>query len=127
MKYIRFIAVLGAFLISAVVLGACGGNTASSNTPSANTPVAANTPATTANTPAVAMNTPTAAAVAGGTTPTIALPQPSSDPSTVTMWFHSGQGAERDALTAMLAKFSAANKDVKIDASNYRRAATTTK
>jgi len=37
-------------------------------------------------------------------------------PTKVTMWFHSGQGAERDALAASVKRFNAANKDVQIEA-----------
>ncbi len=39
-----------------------------------------------------------------------------SAPTKVLMWFHSGQGGERDALAASVKRFNAANKDVQIEA-----------
>jgi multiple sugar transport system substrate-binding protein len=39
-----------------------------------------------------------------------------SDPVKVSLWFHSGQGAERDALNTIITRFNAANKDVQMDA-----------
>jgi multiple sugar transport system substrate-binding protein len=40
----------------------------------------------------------------------------SSGPATVQLYFHSGQGAERDALNATIKAFEDSNKDIKIDA-----------
>lgn len=34
----------------------------------------------------------------------------------VSLWFHSGQGSEREALNAIIKKFNASNKDIQIDA-----------
>ena len=47
---------------------------------------------------------------------TIAGATAQNSPTKVTMWFHSGQGGEREALTASVKRFNAANKDVQIEA-----------
>jgi len=39
-----------------------------------------------------------------------------TSPIKVSMWFHSGQGGERDALSASVKRFNAANKDIQIEA-----------
>ncbi len=39
-----------------------------------------------------------------------------AEPQTVSLWFHSGQGSERDALNQILDNFAAANPDITVDA-----------
>ena len=45
-----------------------------------------------------------------------AAEEPSAEATTVTVWFHSGKGEERDVLDAQVEAFNAANPDVQIDA-----------
>ncbi|HIE38942.1 MAG TPA: sugar ABC transporter substrate-binding protein [Anaerolineales bacterium] len=48
--------------------------------------------------------------------PTEAPTEPPVEPVTVTLWFHSGRGEERDALNQILANFAAARDDIVVDA-----------
>lgn len=48
--------------------------------------------------------------------PTAATGASSAASGTVTLWFHSGQGAERDALNATLQAFAAKNSAIKVEA-----------
>lgn len=50
------------------------------------------------------------------TNPTSATGASSAASGTVTLWFHSGQGAERDALNATLQAFAAKNSAIKVEA-----------
>lgn len=50
------------------------------------------------------------------TNPTTATGASSAASGTVTLWFHSGQGAERDALNATLQAFAAKNSAIKVEA-----------
>ncbi|MCA0351542.1 MAG: sugar ABC transporter substrate-binding protein [Chloroflexi bacterium] len=50
------------------------------------------------------------------TNPTAATGASSAASGTVTLWFHSGQGAERDALNATLQAFAANNSAIKVEA-----------
>jgi len=45
-----------------------------------------------------------------------AVEEPAAEATTVTVWFHSGKGEERDVLDAQVEAFNAANPDVQIDA-----------
>ncbi|HEY52898.1 MAG TPA: sugar ABC transporter substrate-binding protein [Caldilineae bacterium] len=42
--------------------------------------------------------------------------EPMAEPTTVTVWFHSGKGEEREVLDAQVEAFNAANADIQIDA-----------
>jgi multiple sugar transport system substrate-binding protein len=43
-------------------------------------------------------------------------PPPADEPQTVTLWFHSGRGSERDALNEILDNFREARTDIEVEA-----------
>ncbi len=98
-----FLALPTALMLGSFALAACGGATATPTAVPA-APAATTAPAATAAPAPAATEAPAATAA------------PATEAAAIQLWFHSGQGGERDALNATLDAFKAANPDINVDA-----------
>jgi multiple sugar transport system substrate-binding protein len=98
----KWVGLLTLFVALAMLTAACGGGQAATPTTSA---AAAPTEAPTQAAPTEAAPTEAAATQA-----------PAGEAVSLDLWFHSGRGAERDALTTILDNFAAQNPNITVNA-----------